>query len=131
MTVLRQQKVDRIADRLDPVEVDDPDGDGQLLIVGWGSTDGPIRAAVHTLREDGRKVAHLQLRHLSPLRRGVDEAVKRYPTVLCAEANLGQLTRLLRARTLVDVQGHHRVTGLPFTSVELVARATELLDQES
>ncbi|MDZ7790076.1 MAG: 2-oxoacid:acceptor oxidoreductase subunit alpha [Xanthomonadales bacterium] len=131
MTVVRQEKVDRIADRLDPIEVDDPDGDAELLLVGWGSTDGPLRSAVHRLREDGHKVAHMQLRHLSPLRRGVDEAIKGYPKVLCAENNLGQLTRLLRARTLVDIQGHHRVTGLPFTAAELVEVATDLLTEES
>ena len=131
MTVIRQEKVERIAERLDPIEVDDPTGDADLLIVGWGSTDGPIRAAVHDLRADGHSVAHMQLVHLSPLRRGVDDAIRRYPTVLCAENNLGQLTQLLRARTLVDIRGHHRVTGLPFTASELVEAATELLEGDA
>ncbi len=131
MTVVRQEKVDRIADRMDPIEVDDPTGDAELLIVGWGSSDGPIRTAVHELRADGHTVAHMQLRHLAPLRRGVDDAIKRYSTVLCAENNLGQLTQILRARTLVDIQGHHRVTGLPFTASELVEAATNLLEGDS
>jgi 2-oxoglutarate ferredoxin oxidoreductase subunit alpha len=132
MTVLRRQKVERIADRLAPVEVDDPDaGAADLLLVGWGSSDGPIRAAVQRLREEGRMVAHLQLRHLSPLPRGVDEAIKRYPKVLCVEANLGQLTQILRARTLVDIRGHNRVTGQPFTSAELSAAAITYLDEDA
>ncbi len=131
MTVVRQQKVDRIADRLPEVEIDDPTGDAELLLVGWGSTAGPLRAAIHELRERGHAVAHMQLRYLAPLQRGVEEAIKRYPTVLCAENNLGQLTNILRARTLVDIKGHHRVTGLPFTSVELVETATALLEGEA
>jgi len=70
----------------------------------------------------------MQLRHLSPLRRGVDEAIKRYPKVLCAENNLGQLSRILRSRTLVDVKGYNRVTGLPFSAAELIEAATNLLE---
>ena len=131
MTVVRQQKVDRIADRLPEIEVDDPTGDADLLLVGWGSTDGPLRAAIHELRERGHSVAHMQLRHLAPLQHGVDDAIKRYRTVLCAENNLGQLTNILRARTLVDIKGHHRVTGLPFSSAELIETATALLEGDA
>lgn len=127
MVSVRQEKVDRIAERLPPVEVDDPwlhdDGEGtdaELLLMGWGSTEGPIKAAVQELRQDGRRIARLQLRLVSPLRRGVDEAMKRYPRVLLAEANLGQLRQVLRSRTLVDIRGHNRVTGLPLTRAELV-----------
>lgn len=137
MVSLRQEKVDRIADRLPPVDVDDPwahaDGDGtdaELLLMGWGSTEGPIRAAVQELRGEGRRVARLQLRLLAPLRRGLDEALRRYPRVLLAEANLGQLRQVLRSRTLVDVRGHNRVTGLPMTRAELVEAALAVLDDE-
>ena len=131
MTVVRQQKVDRIADRLPPVAIDDPTGDAELLLVGWGSTEGPLRAAIHELRSRGHAVAHMQLRHLAPLQHGVEDAIKRYRTVLCAENNLGQLTNILRARTLVDIKGHHRVTGLPFSSAELVETATALLEGDA
>ena len=129
MVALRREKVERIADRLPPVEVDDPGGDAQLLLVGWGSTEGPLRAAVQRLRAAGHRVARMHLRNLAPLPRGVDEAIKHYPRVLVAENNLGQLVDVLRARTLVDVRGYCRVTGLPFSGAELVDAATEILEE--
>jgi 2-oxoglutarate ferredoxin oxidoreductase subunit alpha len=131
MVQLRSDKVERIADRLPPIAVDDPwDGDAELLLVGWGSSEGPIRAAVQQLRASGRRIARMQLRHLAPLQHGVDDALRAYPKVLLAEANLGQLRQVLRSRTLVDIHGHNRVTGLPFTSAELVEAVEALLDGE-
>jgi 2-oxoglutarate ferredoxin oxidoreductase subunit alpha len=131
MTKLRQTKVDAIADRLPHIAVDDPTGDAPLLLVGWGSSEGPIRAAVQQLREEGIAVARMQIRHLAPLQHGVDEAIKRYPKVLCAEANLGQLRQILRARTLVDVRGYNRITGLPFTSAELIDAVKNFLHEDA
>ncbi|MTV25699.1 2-oxoacid:acceptor oxidoreductase subunit alpha [Nitriliruptoraceae bacterium ZYF776] len=126
MVELRAAKVEAVAATLPPLEVDDPDGDAEVLLLGWGSTRGPIKAACEKLRERGRRVARVHLRHLNPLPRDLPELLRRYPRVLCPENNLGQLTMLLRARTLVDVRGYHRVSGQPFSSAELVA-ATEAL----
>ena len=126
MTVLRHERIARIGAQLPPLEVDDPDGDADVLVVGWGSTDGPIRAACHTLRADGRKVAHVQLRHLSPLHPELEGVMRRYSTVICPENNMGQLAMLLRARTLIDVKPYDRVTGAPFLSSELVEAITAI-----
>jgi 2-oxoglutarate/2-oxoacid ferredoxin oxidoreductase subunit alpha len=121
MTELRHERVRRIADDLPPLAVEDPDGDAEVLIVGWGSTEGPIRAACHELRQKGTPVARVHLRHLSPLPNELDELLRSYRTVICPENNMGQLAMHLRARTLVDVKPYDRVTGQPFSSAELVA----------
>ncbi|GGI08274.1 2-oxoacid:acceptor oxidoreductase subunit alpha [Egicoccus halophilus] len=126
MTDLRAAKVAKVADALPPTPVEDPDGAARVLVVGWGSTDGPLRAACHELRGRGRAVARIHLRHLAPLPRDLDELLRRYDRVVCAENNSGQLAMLLRARTLVDVQPYTRVTGQPFSSAELMEAITTL-----
>jgi 2-oxoglutarate/2-oxoacid ferredoxin oxidoreductase subunit alpha len=120
MTLLRHERLERIADGLPPLEVDDPSGSAEVLVVGWGSTDGPIRAACHELRRSGRPVARVHLRHLSPLPRDLDDLLRSYRTVICPENNMGQLAMLLRARTLIDVRPYNQVSGQPFSSAELV-----------
>ncbi|MGO0575316.1 2-oxoacid:acceptor oxidoreductase subunit alpha [Ornithinimicrobium panacihumi] len=119
MVRLRQAKIDRIADTLPPLEVDDPTGDARVLILGWGSTYGPIAAATRLVRATGAKVARAHLRHLNPLPADLGEVLRRYDRVLLPEMNLGQLALILRARHLVDVRSHTAVRGLPFTAVEL------------
>jgi 2-oxoglutarate ferredoxin oxidoreductase subunit alpha len=124
MVRLRQAKVDGIAASLRDLEVDDPTGDADVLVLGWGSTYGPISAAVRAARLDGARVAQAHLRHLNPFPRNTGEVLRRYRRVVVPEMNLGQLSMLLRARYLVDVQGYNQVRGLPFTTAELVAAIT-------
>jgi 2-oxoglutarate/2-oxoacid ferredoxin oxidoreductase subunit alpha len=118
MTELRQSKIAGIAREIAPVEVDD-DPDASVLVLGWGSTQGPIKAAVRRLRRRGLKVAQAHLRHLNPFPSNLGEVLRSFDRVLVPEMNMGQLRLLLRARYLVDAQGYNRVTGLPFTSGEL------------
>ena len=120
MTRLRQGKIDGIAASIPDLEVDDPTGDARTLVLGWGSTYGPIAAAVRELRRQGRSVARAHLRHLNPFPRNTGEVLRAYDRVVLPEMNLGQLALLLRARYLVDIQSHTAVRGLPFTSAELV-----------
>ncbi len=120
MTEMRHERIQRIADQLPPLEVEDPSGSADVLVVGWGSTEGPIRAACQSLRGSGRDVARVHLRHLSPLHNDLDALLKKYRVVVCPENNMGQLSMLLRARTLVDIKGYNRVSGQPFSSAELV-----------
>jgi 2-oxoglutarate/2-oxoacid ferredoxin oxidoreductase subunit alpha len=126
MVELRRAKVEAVAADLPPLEVDDPDGDAEVLVIGWGSTRGPIHAACDQLRTRGRRVARVHLTHLNPLHRDLDAVLRSYRVVICPENNLGQLTTLLRARTLVDVQGYHRVSGQPFGSREVAAAVERL-----
>ncbi len=117
MTRLRQAKIDGIA--VPDLTVDDPGGRAKVLILGWGSTYGPVYAAARTVRAQGHDVARAHLRHLNPFPANLAEVLRRYDRVIVPEMNLGQLALLLRARYLVDVQSHTAVRGLPFTAAEL------------
>jgi 2-oxoglutarate ferredoxin oxidoreductase subunit alpha len=128
MVRLRQAKIAGIAKDIPPVDVDDPDGDAPLLVIGWGSTEGSIKAAVQTVRANGRKVAQANLTHLNPFPANLGEVLARYPKVLVPEMTLGQLVRLLRAEYLVDARSYTKVQGLPFRTDELAAAIEGLLD---
>ena len=119
MVRLRQAKIDGIAADIPPLEVDDPDGDAKVLVLGWGSTFGSIGAAVRRVRNAGGKVACAHLRHLSPFPANLGEVLASYDKVLVPEINLGQLALLLRGRYLADVISYNRVRGLPFRAAEL------------
>ncbi|MGN6188404.1 MAG: 2-oxoacid:acceptor oxidoreductase subunit alpha, partial [Conexibacter sp.] len=126
MTRLRAARIARIAEELPPLEVD-ADPDAQLLVLGWGSSYGPIRAAVRRVRDRGVRVARAHLRHLEPLPPNVGELLRAYPRVLVPELNGGQLAQLLRARFLVDVRSHTKVAGQPLFAAELEAAMLEAL----
>ncbi|MGC2652499.1 MAG: 2-oxoacid:acceptor oxidoreductase subunit alpha [Mycobacterium sp.] len=119
MVRLRKAKIDGI--RVPDQTVDDPTGDAELLIVGWGSSYGPIGEACRRARRKGIKVAHAQLRHLNPLPGNLGELLRRYPTVVAPEMNMGQLALLLRGKYLVDVQSVTKVAGMAFLADELEA----------
>ncbi len=130
MVRLRQAKIDGI--RVPDLQVEDPTGDARLLVLGWGSTYGPIAAGVRLARALGTKVAQAHLRHLAPLPANTGEVLRAYDHVIVPEMNLGQLAMLLRARFLVDIQSHTAVRGLPFPATELadvIARAAQEVAQ--
>jgi 2-oxoglutarate ferredoxin oxidoreductase subunit alpha len=118
MVRIRQAKIDGIAG-IPPLSVEDPSGEARLLVLGWGSTYGPIGAAVRRVRADGTPVAQAHLRHLNPFPANTGDVLRSYERVLVPEMNLGQLRLLLRGRYLVDVRGYNRVRGLPFKAEEL------------
>jgi len=117
MTRLRQAKIDGIT--VPDLEVDDPDGDARVLVLGWGSTYGPINAACQITRRAGIHVAQAHLRHLNPFPANTAEVLRRYDRVVIPEMNLGQLALLIRGRFLVDAIAYNQVRGLPFKAVEL------------
>ncbi|MCW2704143.1 MAG: korA, partial [Blastococcus sp.] len=129
MTRTRQAKIDGIANSLPPTEVDDPDGDATVAVIGWGSTYGPIGAACRRVRRSGRSIAQIHLRHLNPMPNDLGDILRRYDRVVCPEMNLGQLSMLLRAKYLVDVESHTQVRGLPFRAAELAAVIQEVIDR--
>jgi len=126
MVRLRAAKIHGI--RVLDVTVDDPSGDAELLVVGWGSTFGPIGAGARRVRALGREVATAHLRHLNPLPANLGDVLARYRTVVVPEMNLGQLSMLLRARYLVDAKSYTKVSGLPFKAEELQDLFLRLLD---
>ncbi len=126
MTEMRHERMAKIAEGLAPTAVDDPSADADVLVIGWGSTEGPIRAACHQLREQGRKVAQAHIRHLNPLPNDLNDLLRAYRRVVLPENNMGQLSTLLRAQSLVDIQPYNRVTGQPFSAGELAAAIDNL-----
>ncbi|MEC8504984.1 MAG: 2-oxoacid:acceptor oxidoreductase subunit alpha [Actinomycetota bacterium] len=129
MVRLRQAKVDAIANTIPDIEVDDPGGDARILMLGWGSTYGPIGAACQIVRRSGVKVAQAHLRHLNPFPRNLGEVLASYERVVVPEMNLGQLNMLLRSKFLIDTYGYNQVRGLPFKSSELVDVIREISEQ--
>ncbi len=126
MVHLRAAKVAAVVQEVpDVVPAGDPEGD--LLIVGWGSTYGSITVALRAQRAKGRKIGHVHLRHLNPLPANLGEVLKRYKKVIVPEMNLGQLVWLLRAKYLVDAQGLNKVQGKPFKQSEIEAKIEEVL----
>ncbi|MEU1980420.1 2-oxoacid:acceptor oxidoreductase subunit alpha [Nocardia sp. NPDC019395] len=126
MVRLRQAKIDGIS--VPPAEVDDPGGDAQVLLIGWGSSYGPIGEACRRVRRRGVQVAQLHLRHLNPLPPNLGEVLRRYDTVVAPEMNGGQLAWLLRAKYLVDVRPWTKVAGTAFSAQELVGVIDAALD---
>ena len=126
MVRLRQAKIDGIA--VPDLEVDDPTGDADLLIIGWGSSFGPVGEGCRRARHRGVRVAHAHLRHLNPLPANLGEVLRRYPKVVAPEMNLGQLALLLRGRYLVDVQPVTKVAGMAFRADEIEAAIDAALD---
>ena len=127
MADLRVAKVAGIAADIPLLEVDDPDGDAEVLMLGWGSTYGAIAAGIRRVRAQGHKVAHVHLRHLNPFPSNLGEVLRSYRKVLVPEMNLGQLVKLVRADFLVDAQGLNKMKGKPFQAGEIERAILALL----
>ncbi|MCL4681744.1 MAG: 2-oxoacid:acceptor oxidoreductase subunit alpha [Rhodocyclaceae bacterium] len=125
MVEVRAAKVEGIAKDIPPLTVEGPPK-GDLLIVGWGSTYGSIVQAREQAAAQGLSVAHVHLRHLNPLPPDLGDILRRYKRVLVPEMNLGQLSRLLRERFLIEVEQLNKVQGKPFKVSEIHDRIVEL-----
>ena len=130
MIRVRARKIAGIVREIPPLTVFGPP-EGELLVVGWGSTYGSITQAVRELQAAGHAVAHVHLRHLNPLPADLGGILRRYRRVLVPEMNLGQLVRLIRAEYLVDAIGFNKIQGRPFKVSEIVSRCSKLLGKES
>jgi 2-oxoglutarate ferredoxin oxidoreductase subunit alpha len=124
MVRLRAARIARLAEEIPELEVTGP-GEGDLLVVGWGSTHGAITTAVQRARQRGLSVAQAHLRHLNPLPRNTGAVLQRYRRVLVPELNSGHLLLVLRAEFLVDALGLNKVQGQPF----LVGEIEEAIDR--
>ncbi|MBH5335463.1 2-oxoacid:acceptor oxidoreductase subunit alpha [Streptomyces pactum] len=125
MVRTRQAKIDGIT--VPDVAVDDPHG-ARTLVLGWGSTFGPITAAVRRLRAEGVAVAQAHLRHLNPFPANLGQVLAAYDKVVIPEMNLGQLATLIRAKYLVDARSHTQVNGMPFKAEQLALALKEAID---
>ena len=130
MVRTRQAKVERVAESIPLLQVDDPGNQARTLVIGWGSTYGPIGAGVRRVRNAGRAIAQVHLRHLNPFPANLGEILRAYDQVIVPEMNLGQLSMLLRSRYLVDARSHTTVRGMPFGAEQLYDAFIGYLDEE-
>ena len=126
MILLRQEKVDRVANDIPPIEVfGEPTG--KVLVLGWGSTYGSITSAVEKLQQEGKSVSAAHLRYLNPFPKNLGEVLRGFETVIIPEMNLGQLCTMIRARFLIDAVPFSKVKGRPFQIREIVRKVEEYL----
>lgn len=128
MVRTRAAKVAGIAQDIPELEVDHEDG-ASVLVLGWGSTAGVIKAAVRQVRARGKCVAQAHLRHMNPFPRNLETVLRSYEQVLIPEMNMGQLSRLIQAEFLVPVAGLNQTRGIPFRSAEIEATLLEMIDR--
>jgi 2-oxoglutarate ferredoxin oxidoreductase subunit alpha len=121
MVKVREAKVEKIADHIPLQRIDSGAAEGELLVVGWGSTYGAIKSACAELQREGRSVSHAHLRYIRPFPRNLGEIIGGFRKVLVPEINNGQLVRILRDRYLVDAIPYNKIKGVPITKTELVA----------
>jgi 2-oxoglutarate ferredoxin oxidoreductase subunit alpha len=126
MVKLRAQKVKNIENDIPLVEVEGPE-EGDLLVIGWGSTYGAITAAIENLNAKGYKFSRIHLKYLNPFPKNLGDVLKKFKTVMTVEINLGQLAKLLRSEYLVDVKSLTKVKGRPFKAFEIENKITEIL----
>ncbi len=127
MTKIRQAKVDKIADFIPEQEIEVGDSQGELLVLGWGSTYGVIKSVVKDMMEEGYSVSHVHLRHLNPFPRNLGEILNNFDTVLIPEINNGQLSKLIRDKYLLEVKQFNKIQGVPIAKNELRRVISELI----
>ncbi len=126
MTVLRQEKVNRIQNDILETEIFG-DSKGDLLLLSWGGTYGACRSAAETLQDEGLKVSHVQLRWINPLPKDLGEILIHFKNILVPEINLGQLLRLIRSEYLVDAKGLNFVRGRPIGAPTIIEHVKKTL----
>lgn len=131
MVKTRAAKVAGVVRDVPDLVVDDPSGEAKVLVLGWGSTFGPIQAAVRIVRGSGRNLATAHLRWINPLPANLGEVLAAYDRVIVPEMNLGQLAMLLRATYLINVESYTKVRGLPLRQSELADDLNAIIDEEA
>ncbi len=126
MVQTRAKKIANVADEIPLLTVAEA-GQADLLVLGWGSTYGAIRAAVERCRRKGLAVASSHLRHLHPLPKNTGELLRRYRKVLVPELNAGQLCQVLRANFLVDAVSLSKIQGRAFLVSEIERKIEEMM----
>lgn len=127
MVKTRQEKIDRIADHIPEQKTDNGPENGDLLVLGWGSTYGAIKSAVAELREEGYNVSHIHLRYIRPFPRNLGSLIRNFKAVLIPELNNGQLIKIIRDQYLVDAKGLNKIKGIPFTRQEIIDEVKKIL----
>lgn len=129
MTDMRKNKIDRIANDIPDQEVTRGDDKGDVAVIGWGSTFGPLTRAVQKVRADGHKVSHIHIRHIWPMPKNLGSLLSNFKKVIVAELNTGQLITIIRSEYLVDAQGLYKTSGQPFKVSEVEQAIRESLEK--
>ena len=127
MTKMRAERIEKIAEYLPNLELDNGPEKGDVLVLGWGSTYGSIKTAVRDLLAEGYQVSHAHLRHLHPMPSNLQEVLGNFKRVIIPEMNMGQLVQIIRGKFLVDAVGLNKIKGMPFTANEIKNKVIELV----
>ncbi|MDQ6608804.1 MAG: 2-oxoacid:acceptor oxidoreductase subunit alpha [Bacteroidota bacterium] len=127
MVKIRQEKVDKISQHIPEQHLDNGPEEGDVLVLGWGSTYGVIKTVVEELLEEGHSVAHAHLRYVRPFPKNLGDLLKKYKTVLIPEINNGQLIKIIRDQYLIDAKGYNKIMGVPITKAELTEEVMKYL----
>jgi 2-oxoglutarate ferredoxin oxidoreductase subunit alpha len=119
MVKTRQAKVDMIADYIPLQELTHGEDQGDILILGWGSTYGVITTVVQNLIKEGKKVSHCHLRYIRPFPKNLNSILKSFKKVIVPEINNGQLVKIIRSEFLIDAIPYNKIKGTPITQAEL------------
>lgn len=119
MVKTRQAKVDLIAQHIPLQEIAHGADEGDVLILGWGSTYGVITTVVQNLIKEGMKVSHCQLRYIRPFPRNLGDILAKFKKVIVPEINNGQLVKIIRSEFLIDAIPYNKIKGTPITQSEL------------
>jgi 2-oxoglutarate/2-oxoacid ferredoxin oxidoreductase subunit alpha len=126
MVKLRAQKIKNIENDIPPIVVE-YEQEGELLVLGWGSTYGAITEAVSSVRNKGYKVSQTHIRYLNPFPKNLGEVLAKFRNILIPEINLGQLSRVIKSEFLLPVIAFNKVKGLPFKTHEIEEKIITIL----
>ena len=129
MVQIRSQKIALIAQDIPEAQLSEGDQEGDLLLLGWGSTYGAIKVAARNLIAQGHKVGHLHLQYLNPLQSNLADIINKYKACLIPELNAGQLATYLKSELEIKPHTLHKIKGVPFMSSEIEAKALEILSE--
>jgi 2-oxoglutarate ferredoxin oxidoreductase subunit alpha len=130
MVKIREEKVEKIAQYIPEQKLDSGPAKGKVLILGWGSTYGAIKSAVHELLNEGCAVAHAHLRYVRPFPKNLGDILKSYEHVLIPEINNGQLIKIIRDKYLIDAKNYNKIMGIPITKGELIEEVKRIIEEE-
>ncbi len=128
MVLIREEKVEKIADFIPEQEIEIGPDKGDVLVLGWGSTFGGIKSAVKELNEEGLKVAHAHLKYIKPFPKNLGELLNNFDKVLIPEINNGQLIKIIRDKYLIPAEGFNKIKGVPITKDEIVGKVKQMLN---
>lgn len=120
MSNARAKKIEKVAENI-PLQKIDGDNNGDLLVISWGGTFGPVENAVKLLQEENKKISLMHLKYLNPMPKNVADIIKGFKKIIVPELNMGQLVHIINSKFDCKAEAYNKVEGLPFKISELKA----------